>query len=375
MKIGNEDVKLYLGSAEVEKIYLGTEQVYEGEEPNPYASKYLTIEAINAGDLTVENAGSNVFYYSRDNGTTWSALTTADTVSINANENVLLKAENPSLSENGTIGTIHYSNTFNVFGNIMSLIYGDSFLWKKEMKLDYNQFSYLFKGATTLVHSVNLVLPSTSLKRYCYDTMFSGCTSLTTAPELPATTLANNCYKSMFQGCTSLTTAPELPATTLASYCYYNMFTNCRNLTTAPELPATTMVEGCYYGMFSNCTSLTTAPELPATTLAVLCYYGMFNGCTSLTTAPELPATTLSQYCYQNMFSDCRSLNYMKCLATDISAPYCTSSWLNYVSSTGTFVKAASMSDWTRGVNGIPDTWNEEDDIDEIPIDFGGNSQ
>ena len=34
--------------------------------------------------------------------------------------------------------------------------------------------------------------------------MFSGCTSLTQAPELPATTLANYCYKGMFSGCTRL---------------------------------------------------------------------------------------------------------------------------------------------------------------------------
>ena len=34
--------------------------------------------------------------------------------------------------------------------------------------------------------------------------MFSGCTSLTTAPELPATTLAEDCYSYMFKNCTSL---------------------------------------------------------------------------------------------------------------------------------------------------------------------------
>ena len=36
----------------------------------------------------------------------------------------------------------------------------------------------------------------------------------------------------MFSGCTSLTTAPELPATTLADYCYYGMFQRCTNLNT-----------------------------------------------------------------------------------------------------------------------------------------------
>ena len=34
--------------------------------------------------------------------------------------------------------------------------------------------------------------------------MFSGCTSLTQAPELPATTLADSCYNVMFKGCSSL---------------------------------------------------------------------------------------------------------------------------------------------------------------------------
>ena len=38
----------------------------------------------------------------------------------------------------------------------------------------------------------------------CYRNMFSGCTSLTTAPSLPATTLAFYCYSYMFYGCTSI---------------------------------------------------------------------------------------------------------------------------------------------------------------------------
>lgn len=33
MKLGENDIKLYLGSAEISKIMLGTEQVYPSEEP------------------------------------------------------------------------------------------------------------------------------------------------------------------------------------------------------------------------------------------------------------------------------------------------------------------------------------------------------
>jgi hypothetical protein len=60
----------------------------------------------------------------------------------------------------------------------------------------------------------------------------------------------------MFSGCTGLTTAPELPAITLALRCYYGMFSGCTGLTTAPELPATTLAESCYEGMFSGCTGI-----------------------------------------------------------------------------------------------------------------------
>ena len=100
--------------------------------------------------------------------------------------------------------------------------------------------------------------------------------------------LTQYCFDSMFSNCTGLTSAPELPETNLAESCYYNMFENCTNLTKAPELPATNLAESCYENMFNGCTSLTELPALPATTLARTCYYGMFSGCTSLTKAPEL---------------------------------------------------------------------------------------
>ena len=131
-----------------------------------------------------------------------------------------------------------------------------------------------------------------TMAKFCYSQMFSGCTSLTQAPELPATTLAKSCYFSMFSNCTALTQAPTLPATTLEANCYFSMFSNCTALTQAPALPATTLTEGCYGGMFSGCTALTQAPALPATTLENACYRSMFQGCTSL----KLSSTKTGEY-------------------------------------------------------------------------------
>lgn len=114
---------------------------------------------------------------------------------------------------------------------------------------------------------------------------------------------------------------------------------------------------------FANKDTLISAENLvlPVTTLTDYCYSFMFYSCTSMTTAPKLPATTLSNGCYKSMFGGCSSLNYVECLATDISASDCTLNWLSSVSSTGTFVKAPSMTSWTTGYRGIPSGWTVQD--------------
>lgn len=96
-----------------------------------------------------------------------------------------------------------------VGGNINTLVCGTvegALAWQGCPKL-YS----LFANDAALVDAGALVLPAMTLSCCCYSSMFYGCSSLTTAPELPATTLAVLCYGHMFYGCTSLTKAPELP--------------------------------------------------------------------------------------------------------------------------------------------------------------------
>ena len=389
--------------------------------PIDWTKEYLTIESLEDNNgivLKVDNTSiSRTISYSINNGKTWSRYTSSRNtnpfVTINKGEKVLIKGENSTYATSTAyVNTFSTSKKFKISGNIMSLVSGDTFANANELTANYT-FTYLFYGCTGLTSAENLILPTTTLTQYCYNGMFSGCTSLTTAPVLSATTLANHCYGNMFSGCRKLTTAPELPATTLAQHCYdsmfsgcesltiapelpalnlaggcyyemfsgceslttapelpatalpfscyYYMFTSCKNLTTAPELPATTLASSCYEGMFQSCTSLTTAPELPATTLAVPCYRKMFYNCKNLTTAPELPATTLASSCYESMFSYCTSLDNITCLATNISATDCTKYWTSGVAASGTFTKAASMTSWTTGVNGIPTGWTVQD--------------
>ena len=323
-----------------------------------YENQYLTLVARGSGSFG--GIGHNKTYqYSKDEGYTWVNATSATSISVINGERVMFKG---TLTNNNYYGVGRFSATtqFEAEGNPMSLVYGDDFRGKTSL-VGTHGFLSLFQGCTTLTNINNLKLIATTLVDGCYERMFEGCTSLTSIPNgfLPATTLIDFCYQYMFDDCTSLINIPSglLLATTLAHACYEHMFARCTSITTAPSLPATTLAEQCYESMFAGCTSLTTAPSLPATTLAGGCYWGMFGGCTSLTTAPVLSATTLAIMCYNYMFGGCTRLNYVKCLATDISASYCTTSWLENVSSSGTFVKASSMSGWTRGTSGIPTNW------------------
>ncbi len=335
--------------------------------PAPALSVPLTLEAAEAGAVvTFDNKAAGPVTYKVNGGA-------AQTIASGATETITLSAIDDKVEffgDNKAYATNNYSNYSKiacdkdcyVYGNIMSLVKSQDFKDVTELKQNYT-FCSLFKSNTHIKNKsgVTLLLPATTLANSCYSDMFSGCASLTAAPELPATTLANACYYCMFFGCKSLTAAPSLPATTLARSCYESMFSVCTSLTTAPSLPATTLARSCYESMFSGCTSLTAAPSLPATTLAEGCYYYMFFDCASLTAAPSLPATTLANYCYSGMFSGCTSLASVTCLATDISAIGCTADWLKNVAASGTFTKADGMTGWTTGASGIPAGWTVVD--------------
>lgn len=217
-----------------------------------YSQDYLTFTALQNTKFTFS---TNALQYSLNDGATWTTLA-ANTASptVTTGNKILWKQAGLTPTTSDGIGTFSATGNFEVSGNIMSLYYGDNFIGQKSLTEKNYAFYKLFNSCNKVVNASNLILPATTLANQCYDSMFSGCTSLTTAPELPATTLAERCYARMFYGCTSL--------------------------------------------------------------------------------------------------------NYIKCLAIDISASSCTYYWVKSVSASGTFVKSASMLDWTTGIGGIPTGWN-----------------
>ena len=298
-------------------------EVHYNPIPHDYSNDYLTFVSLEDNNTFYWNPDDvnhkytckgetckdgNPISYSLDNGKTWnSASSNREIATINSGDKILLKAVNSvySYSDSGYRRICRFSSIgeFNVYGNILSMIYGDDFANNNILNGAFLTFS-----GCRIVSSENLILPSEFGENGTISGMFNGCTSLTTAPKLPALTLTDNCYSFMFQNCTSLTVAPELPATTLAYGCYFNMFADCTGLTTAPELPATTLANECYNGMFYGCGSLITAPELPATTLADKCYKNMFSVCSSLTSeaivSDSVNKPISSSYCAY-MYCEC----------------------------------------------------------------------
>ncbi len=180
-----------------------------GYVPTGYSTQYFTISYSGSvgASIKVSNYNMSNIKYSHDNGATWKTFDNYGALMENGDK-LLLKGSNISTSYANGMGHISIggltSGSFELYGNIMSLVYGDDFADKTSFGGKDYVFKGLLSGNTEIKSATNLIMPATTLSNYCYYSMFNGCSGLTTAPELPATTLATYCYRLMFNKCTNL---------------------------------------------------------------------------------------------------------------------------------------------------------------------------
>lgn len=275
-----------------------------------YDLDFFTIQAKENGTtVTFGHTGNGIQYKINGSGD-WTSYDGSE-IHLDQKDFVQFRGQKDvygSGNEN-TVKLFTADKTCYVYGDLMSLCCDSGYTPKNTVTK--NAFRFALKGATWVDIPAGrpLRLSATNLTgTYNYAQMFSGCTSLTHAPELPAITLTEGAYDSMFDGCTSLVAAPDLPATTVGKAAYLAMFKNCTALTGVPaELKGTSTQQVCQ-SMFQGCSSLTTAPALPSETVEASGYRGMFQGCISLVRAPQLPASTIGNNCYREMFMGCTSL-------------------------------------------------------------------
>ncbi len=125
---------------------------------------------------TLSVLGADVSY-SLDGGSSWKAMEARTAVSLKKGDKIYIKGDNPSgFSETDRWTQFVMTGSIAASGSVMSLVDG--------------------KGESTEIPSA-----------YCFERLFMGCASLTSAPELPATVLAEWCYCDMFNRCANLVKA------------------------------------------------------------------------------------------------------------------------------------------------------------------------
>jgi len=228
----------------------------------------LTLEALTAGTIKVDNPKEGM-QYSLDNGLTKTTMTAnPTTIAVAAGDKVALFGKGTTINNYDGTKILGTGTGFKlkVQGNIMSLVDEEGFATNKTLTTA-KVFFTLFKGNTSLTDAGGLLLPATTLTDRCYASLFEGCANLTAAPALPATTLAVICYRSMFSGCISLTTAPVLPAETLTNYCYQSMFNGCTNLNEVTCLATNISATGCTSEWLNSVAATGTFTKAPDATI------------------------------------------------------------------------------------------------------------
>ena len=139
----------------------------------------------------------------------WMSLSDVETIVLNKGERVYFRYVGDEYLSGGVEGVFGNdlklrltttTKTFDVGGDVRTIVYGNT---TKE-SISGNGLKCFFYGSNVVnSDKLNMSVFKSVEQEGCYS-MFSGCSSLTTAPELPATKLASGCYSYMFKGCSNL---------------------------------------------------------------------------------------------------------------------------------------------------------------------------
>ena len=329
-----------------------------------YTSMYTTFEALENGTFSIfysEGSGFEYVNYSLDGGQTWNDLQPNEqTPLIKTGERVNVKIKQGKVYLGSyALFVVQSTCKYNLYGNSLSLIYGDEFIGKDSLEIytegeygeyvnegmyySYNSLGFAFAGIdietgepkdSLIVDASNFILPKNTAI-FSYYCMFCNNTYMTKAPVMDFETITYLSCGMMFAGCTSLNDVPDMKVKRIISQGCNAMFKGCSSLVNPPMINVTEFIDGF------QCEE-------------------MFADCTSLIKTPVLSISTLTPNCYINMFSGCTNLSEITMLATDISAEGCLEGWVQGVSSTGTFYKHPDIGSLPTGIDGIPEGWTIE---------------
>lgn len=313
-------------------------------------SRCLTFEILENGNIGFKNVSAShiqTIEYTKDNGQTWTEITSSSATSIPVitGDVVKFRGYNYDKMSGGTSDKRCYFEIpclCNMSGDLNSLAVGSKNIFVKNFPY---YFRYMFQGCN-IVNASGVVITGPSIPEARLAGTFSACTAMTAPPQfVNVLSAATNTFKGMFEGCVSLLDTPNLQQLQYVngSACWQmfkgctsltgissmalnsvgdsgmtNIFSGCTSITTLPNITFVSAGSHSLENMFAGCTALTDASNVsaPIYFLPVTSYYsnrygycgGMFKDCTSLVNPPSLPAETGAPGCYNNMFFNCTSL-------------------------------------------------------------------
>jgi hypothetical protein len=139
---------------------------------------------------------------------------------------------------------------------------------------------------------------------------------------------------------------------------------------------------GCFYSTFANCVNLISAKNLVLDFVSDYCFRSLFTGCPNLIEIPKISITDFTEGCFSYMLNGCSSLQNVDVNFTswdkdsevdsqgNVIYTSATESWVEGVSSTGTFYKPSALPE-EYSVNRIPEGWtvvnvDEEPDVPDV---------
>lgn len=218
----------------------------------------LTFKSTNATTVALNKIGSPdtlSLKYKLNDGQ-WTDYTEGSSIALSNNDQVQfsgLAKFSKSIQNRYNFATSG-EGTLEVSGQLMSLVSSTTIE-------DKYQFNSLFSGCTNITTITGLEFPY-STKDFCFANMFKDCTGLVDASvhiqDLSDNqTLSRWCYANMFAGCSNLTAIPYLYAENVNSYSLFSMFYGCEKLTSA-SLHYIRKADKPFAlnGIFRNCKSL-----------------------------------------------------------------------------------------------------------------------
>ena len=196
--------KMYEGNMPINKAYKDGVVIYQGvntptpPQPTGYTAQYLTFEIIHGGWLRWKcdtNYPGKTISYSRNGGewTNITATTGGTNVMFYNGDVIRFKGDNEYIGSRISWSIFDNSDiTFNVYGNIMSIVDSQNFASITSTTQPY-MFRNLFENCSGLLSAENLVLPQGALPEGCFHYMFYGCTSLSAITCLATDISATNC--------------------------------------------------------------------------------------------------------------------------------------------------------------------------------------